>query len=97
MVLQLTSHLHDVNSVNISSRIKHSVYSESDKTLDKLVIQLLKSCSRSTAFIGHIIWPRDQFICFQGTVQTCYDGSSSDLLVKTTIYYNNVSRNAYLQ
>ena len=26
---------------------------------------------------------------------TCYDGSSSDLLVKTTIYYNNVSRNAY--
>ena len=38
MVLQLTSHLHDVNSANKSSRIKHYVYSESDKTLDKLAV-----------------------------------------------------------
>ena len=44
-------HLHDVNSVNKSSRIKHYVYLESDKTLDKLVmIQLMKSCSRGTVF-----------------------------------------------
>ena len=60
MVLQLTSNLHDVNnSVNKSSRIKHYVYSESDKTLDKLVvIQFMNSCRRSTLFIGHSIWPR---------------------------------------
>ena len=52
LLLLIDFDLHDVNSVNKSSRIKkHYVYLESDKTLDKLVvIQLMKSCSRSTAF-----------------------------------------------
>ena len=31
-------HLDDVNSVNKSNRIKHYVYWESEKTLDKLVV-----------------------------------------------------------
>ena len=83
MVLQLTSHRYDVNSVNKSIQIKHYVYSESDKTLDKLVvIQLMNSCSRSSLYRSQYL-AKDQLICFQGTVQTRYDSSSSGLLVKT--------------
>ena len=83
MLIGLIDFSSDVNSVNKSSRIEHYIYSESDKTLNKLAaIQLMKSCSRSTVS-GH--GPVDMFP--RNCANTCYDGSSSGLLVKT-IYYN---------
>ena len=84
--------LSDVNSVNKSSPIKHYVYSESDETLYKLAaIQLMKSCSRSTVS-GQ--GPVDMFP--RNCANTCYDGSSSGLLVKT-VYYNVSTCNDTIQ
>ena len=71
--------------------------SQTERLIFKFIaIQLMKSHSRSTVFIGHSVSGKGLFDMLpRNCANTCYDDCTSGLLVKTI--YDNVSTNAYLQ
>ena len=73
--------------------------SQTERLIFKLIaIQLMKSHSRSTVFIGHSSGQGLVDMLLRNCANTCYDSCTSGLLVKTT--YENISTtnstNAYL-
>ena len=87
--------IQQIKAVAMYTVVMH-MYSESDKTLDKLVvIQLMSSCSRSAVFLVTVSGQGSVDMFPRNCANTRYDGSSSGLLVNIITFQQTHICNDY--